>query len=115
MRGYITVVIVGALWIGRILTSLEGYFLLFYTFCALFIKDEQYRDYVLGLWISDDQKMNKWLFGNEDHTISGRVGFESMYNGKYKKTEKVINKLFWFQPNHCQESIEWDEVKNNGR
>ena len=52
------------------------------------------------------------LGGSEDHTISGRVGFKAYTTQKrgWIIAEKIINAIFWFDPNHCYKSIEWDEV-----
>ena len=54
-----------------------------------------------------------FLNGSEDHTISGHVGYRAMKSGKKRwlLAEKLINKLFYFQPDHCRNAIEWDEVE----
>lgn len=53
------------------------------------------------------------LDGNEDHTFSGEVGYRAKTTNKRRwlLVEKAINILFWFDPDHCRNSIEWDEVK----
>lgn len=73
------------------------------------------RRYTFSLWVSNDQYINKLLFGHEDHTISGRVGYLA-YQGNAAAilAEKVIDGLFYFcfgQARHCYLSIEWCEVK----
>ena len=69
--------------------------------------------YWLRVLVALDQLLNVVLLnGSEDHTISGRVGYKAMTTKKRRWLilEKVINTLFWFQPNHCRLNIEHDEV-----
>ena len=64
--------------------------------------------------IAVDQVFNVLLLnGSEDHTISGRVGYKSLTTNKkrWRYAEKFINTLFWFDKNHCFNSIEYDEIK----
>ncbi|KGJ92037.1 hypothetical protein [Colwellia psychrerythraea] len=71
------------------------------------------KSYILRLLIAVDQLFNVLLLnGNEDHTISGRVGYRAKKTNKWYwlSLEKIINTLFWFDKNHCRNSIEWDEV-----
>ena len=71
-------------------------------------------NYFLRLMIALDQFFNVLLLnGSEDHTISGRVGYKAMTTKKWywKFAEKFINALFWFDDNHCYNSIEWDEIQ----
>ena len=63
------------------------------------------------IWL--DQGFNVILLnGSEDHTISGRVGYKAMTTEKrgWIIAEYLINKLFFFDPDHCRSSIEYDEV-----
>ena len=72
--------------------------------------------FILGLLISIDQLANFAYFnGHYDHTISGRVGYMSLTTKKlhWVVLEAVINTLFFFDKNHCYESIEWDEITRN--
>ena len=75
--------------------------------------NKQPRPYYFRLLLAIDQLFNVLLLnGSEDHTISGRVGYKA-YKTKKKRwlfAEKVINTLFWFDKNHCYNSIEWDEI-----
>ena len=74
---------------------------------------KQPKPYYLRLLLAIDQFFNVLLLnGNEDHTISGRVGYKANKTKKKRWlfAEKVINTLFWFDKNHCYNSIEWDEV-----
>lgn len=75
------------------------------------VKDK--KNYFLRLLIALDQFFNVLLLnGSEDHTISGRVGYKAMTTKKKRWLflEKVINTLFFFDPDHCRNSIEADEV-----
>jgi len=105
------IILIGILWVLSVVTSLKGWYKILIAFISIFIV--KLRPYALKIWISDDQDMNAILNGNEDHTISGRVGYMAW---KYKtkewlRAQKIINTLFWFQKNHCYNSIEWDEVE----
>ena len=65
--------------------------------------------------IAFDQFLNVLLLnGSEDHTISGHVGYKAAVVGKWNwlLAEYIINKIFWFDKDHCRNSIEFDEVNN---
>lgn len=67
--------------------------------------------YVLNIMISIDQLCNAILFGNVDHTISGRVGYNALLGSFWALyAQELINLLFFFDKDHCYTSIEWDEV-----
>ena len=68
-------------------------------------------DYLWRVLIGLDQLGNALLGGRPDHTISGRVGYASKI-GKWwgRPAEIFIDTLFWFDPDHCQKAIEYDEV-----
>lgn len=70
--------------------------------------------YILRTLIAIDQLVNVVVLnGSPDHTISGRVGYKAKTTGKRRWlwAEKVIDTLFFFDKNHCQNSIEFDEVR----
>ena len=70
--------------------------------------------YILRVLIAIDQLVNVVLLnGSPDHTISGRVGYKATTTGRRRWlwAEKFIDALFFFDPNHCQASIERDEVR----
>lgn len=71
------------------------------------------KSYFLRLLIVIDAFFNVLILnGSEDHTISGRVGYKA-FKTKQRKwlvLEKIINAIFFFDKNHCYNSIEWDEV-----
>ncbi len=71
------------------------------------------KSYILRLLLVVDAFFNVLLLnGSEDHTISGRVGYKAHKTKKrgWLLAEKFINTLFFFDKNHCYNSIEWDEV-----
>ena len=68
---------------------------------------------ILRLLVTVDAFFNVLLLnGSEDHTISGRVGYMSLTTSKkrWAYAEKLIDTLFFFDPNHCFNSIEYDEI-----
>ena len=71
------------------------------------------KSYFLRMLIAIDQLLNVIILnGNEDHIISGHVGYKAYITHKKRwlVLEYIINKLFWFDPEHCFSSIEWNEV-----
>lgn len=65
------------------------------------------------LLLAIDNTFNVLLLdGSEDHTMSGHVGYMSMTTNKlrWRILEKIINTIFFFDKNHCRNSIEYDEV-----
>ncbi|MBD1582807.1 hypothetical protein [Pseudoalteromonas sp. S16_S37] len=67
------------------------------------------HNYLFRVLLTLDQTLNVILFnGGEDHTISGRVGHKAKTTGLWYwcVLEKLINTLFWFDPDHCRRSIE---------
>jgi len=75
--------------------------------------EKKQKSYGLRVLLAIDQLFNVVLLnGSEDMTISGKVGYNALTTKKKRWViaEKAINTLFFFQPNHCYESIEWDEV-----
>lgn len=74
------------------------------------------KSYILRVLIAIDQLFNVvFLNGDEDHTISGHVGYMALTEGKWYwlLAELAINTLFFFDKDHCKNSIEWDEVHGN--
>jgi len=59
--------------------------------------------YFKNILIAIDQFLNALLFGDPDETLSSRVAKH------YPHRAAIIDKIFFWQPNHCQESIEADE------
>ena len=74
---------------------------------------KQRKPYYWRLMLALDQLFNVLLLnGNEDHTISGRVGYKALTTNAWYwlVLEKIINTIFFFDKDHCRSSIEWDEV-----
>ena len=72
------------------------------------------KSYLLRLLIALDQLFNVLLLnGSEDHTISGKGGYRALHSNKkrWKIAEKIINTIFFFDKEHCYNSIEWDEIQ----
>lgn len=72
------------------------------------------KGYFFRLLVSIDQFLNVLLLnGNEDQTISGRVGYRAYITDKWywMALQKSINLLFFFDDDHCYNAIEWDRVK----
>ena len=67
------------------------------------------RSYALKLWLTIDQTINTVILGNEDHTISGRIGYLAISGSKTAlELEKFVDWLFW--PGHCRASVEKDRA-----
>ena len=69
--------------------------------------------YLFNILVAFDQFCNVLLLnGSPDHTISGRVGYKAFITKKKRWlfAEKIINTVFFFDDNHCYNSIEWDEI-----
>ena len=67
----------------------------------------------LTMSLAVDQLANASIHGNEDQTISGRLGYAIHYKGKeniiYVILCQILNKFFK-QSNHCLDAIEFDRV-----
>ena len=113
--GYIKIIAVGLLWLLCMILPIRQW-------CRLILLPLAWvfpslRPYTLRNLVADDQDMFTFIGGkNPDHTISGHLGItchKHPYPQKreYHQAKWVVNKLFFWQKDHCQESIEWDEVK----
>jgi hypothetical protein len=70
------------------------------------------HSYGIRVLLGLDQFVNTILGGNEDETISSRVGRHAVAGERWALIcERVINAIFWFSPDHCRKAIEWDEVE----
>ena len=68
--------------------------------------------YLLNILIWIDQGFNTILGGDPDHTVSGRVEYNATLGYPWAiKLEKWINFVFFWQPDHCNKSIEWFIVR----
>lgn len=71
------------------------------------------KSYLFRIMIAIDQLGNVLLLnGSEDQTISGHVGYKAYitHRKRWLILQYIINKMFWFDVEHCYKSIEWDEV-----
>jgi hypothetical protein len=73
--------------------------------------------YFLNLALAVDQLGNVLLGGDEDETISSRLGkIERHHGGKIPKRRIFSRAVSWgldkIDPGHCREAIEEDEGKN---
>lgn len=64
---------------------------------------------VCGAW---SQLWNTILFGNRDQSFSSRA-WEARLLGKWwgRPAVALINRLFWFEPDHCRRAYESDEER----
>jgi len=63
------------------------------------------KQYLYNILLSLDQLLNTILGGDPDETCSSRVG--KYYNGSI--FHKAINKIFFWQKDHCAESVDETE------
>lgn len=108
---------IGLLWLRLIIAEPE---IIPCTIALLWKKDKEYRRYVWGLWIGQDQCINRTLGGNPDVTVSSKVGYLSNKFGVHprrpSKTARLVESVIDFgfkklakQDNHCHVSYEADE------
>jgi hypothetical protein len=67
------------------------------------------KKYLLNVAIALDQLCAAILGYDPDETLSSVAG------KRKGLAEKIINTIFFFEPNHCENSIEEDEGKNSIR
>lgn len=66
--------------------------------------------YFTGILIAIDQLINAILGGPPDETISARAWRNrSTLLGKYLVV--LIDKIFWFDPSHCETSFESEVIR----
>jgi len=73
-----------------------------------------FSQYSLKMSKSFDQFANASLHGNEDQTISGRIGYYIHTKYNPNKALVILCKLLSYifkQGNHCKESIEFDRLE----
>lgn len=61
------------------------------------------KKYVLNILLSLTQLLNALLMGDPDESLSSRCA------KKHPKAAELIDRLFWFDPRHCQRSLEPEE------
>ena len=81
---------------------------------ALLLKSDDALHLSSKCAISIDQAANALLGGNEDHTMSGRMGYR-IKTGKANGFEiwlcKQLSRADPYSDTHCVSSIEYDEVE----
>lgn len=117
--GYVKIILVGIIWILTLITSLKGWYKIVCLLLAIILPPYRIwaKDYLNAIFLSDDQDIYTLIGGkNADVTISDRVGREcikleqqGIFKSEWHQAEKVINTVFFWQPNHCRISIESDE------
>lgn len=60
------------------------------------------RPYWLSLLIAIDQFANAMLWGYVDETLSSRAHRMANRKKRWRVAEKVINALFFWEPDHCR-------------
>lgn len=106
--GFLTIIIIGVTWSAFLLLTPLGWHRIYLAIGAIF--SHKIRVQAFDVWCADDKFFNEKLGGRKGHTISGRVGYKA-YKGDnlfWHTAEKTINFFFWFQPNHCYKSINWE-------
>jgi hypothetical protein len=69
--------------------------------------------YFRRLFVAADQLLNVVFGGNEDETISSRVGKDARRGKKFACV--LCRVLDWLDPDHCEKAIEKDEGKRPGQ
>lgn len=64
------------------------------------------KKYLFNILVSLSQVANVLLAGDPDETLSSRAG------KKHPRLAKIIDRLMWFDPDHCATSVEPDEGGN---
>lgn len=62
--------------------------------------------YLINILVAVDQLANTLAGGDPDETISSRAG------KSHPRLARIINALFFWQGDHCRQSIEPDEGKD---
>lgn len=69
--------------------------------------------YFRRLFVAVDQLANVILGGNEDETISSRIGKDAQRGRKFACV--LCRVLHWLDPFHCEKAIERDRGKRPGQ
>ena len=69
--------------------------------------------YFRRLFVAVDQLLNVILGGNEDETISSRIGKDARRGKKFACV--LCQVLHWLDRDHCEKAIERDEGKRPGQ
>lgn len=69
--------------------------------------------YFRRLFVAADQLVNVVFGGNEDETISSRIGKDARRGKAFACV--LCRVLDWMDPHHCEKAIERDEGKRPGQ
>jgi hypothetical protein len=107
IKGILALLLVLVLWTAYLFFTPMGWHRLSLAALAVFMPP--LRRLAVRAWYKDDIMINAWLGGIKGHSISGRVAYRAIKTGKlkYRVAQWIINKLFWFQADHCFVSINW--------
>jgi len=75
----------------------------------LLFKDKNLNQYIKNNFIAIDQRANALLFGDEDETISSRMGKHLIKKKDCRICRFICGLLNKIDPNHCVDAIEHDE------
>lgn len=93
--------------------SLWGWHLYLIATLLRFMPNKAMNRWGLSFWLWTDQGVNVILGGNEDVTVSSKVGYKQLNGSKTAHVMALIINFFWYlgtgQKNHCIEAIEYDE------
>lgn len=85
---------------------------LFATLCR-FIPHPFFKRFNRAFWMWTDQGVNVFHGGNEDVTVSSKVGYREEQGSKTAATMAAVINSLWYigtgQKNHCISAIERDE------
>jgi len=82
------------------------------TLIFLLLKDKNLNQYIKNNFIAIDQRANALIFGDEDETISSRMGKHLINKKDCCLCRFICGLLNLIDKNHCRDSIEYDENIN---
>lgn len=94
-----------------ILTSILELFIMCLTLIFLLFRDKKVNKYIKNNFISIDQRLNTWVFGDMDETISSRLG-KHVENKDCIIARWICNLLNIADKSHCKKTTENDEGKD---
>lgn len=108
LRAILSLLLVVIVWTSLLFLTPHGWGSLYIAVIAVF--DKSRRTEAKKRWEKDDETVNKFLGGKRHHTISGRAGYQFLKTDKryWAIIRYLINRLFWFQKDHCFHAINWN-------
>ena len=88
--------------------SLVDLIVMVFSLCFLIFRNNDINKYIYRNFLSIDQRLNTLFFGDEDETISSRMGKSVVRHDNWLSCFicKILNLI---DKNHCIKSIEYDE------